>query len=88
LSAAGETSWHGFAQTIFEHWRQLAPARPLKVRELIAITSAEYPTPARRPLNSRLDCTAITDRFGVALPHWREGLGLVLAELADQAVER
>ncbi len=85
LSAAGQTSWYGFAQTIFERWRAIAPAQVLKVRELRAITSAEYPTPARRPLNSRLDCSALADRFGIALPPWREGLELVLGELADRA---
>jgi len=83
LSAAGETSWHGFAQEIFARWRELAPQRPLKVSELLPIASADYPTPARRPLNSRLSCAALTKRFGVALPDWRSGLALVLGELAD-----
>ena len=84
LSAAGETSWYGFAEAIFARWRACAPDRPLKVSELLAISSAEYPTPARRPLNSRLSSDALAARFGVCLPDWRSGLDLVVDELADQ----
>jgi dTDP-4-dehydrorhamnose reductase len=85
LSATGETSWHGFAQEIFARWRELAPDQPLKVTELRPIASADYPTPAQRPLNSRLSCDALAERFDVALPDWRSGLTLVLDELADCA---
>lgn len=83
LCAAGETSWHGFAREIFDGWRALASADTLKLRELLPILSREYPTPAARPLNSRLDCTRVRERFGLHLPDWREGVRLVLREIAE-----
>jgi len=82
LSASGEASWHAFAAAIFEGWRARERNAGLKVRELIPIRSAEYRTPAARPLNSRLDCSRISLRFGLHRPHWRVGLDLVLDELA------
>lgn len=85
LCAAGETSWHGFAREIFDGWRALAGADSLQLRELLPIPSTEYPTPAARPLNSRLDCSRLRDRFGIHLPDWREGVRLVLEEIAERA---
>lgn len=82
LCAGGETSWHGFAKAIFERWRAAAPAASLAVKSIEAIASSDYPTPARRPLNSRLDCSGFEARFGLLLPPWQAGLDLVLAELA------
>ncbi len=70
LSAAGETTWHGFAQAILE-------AKGLKV-PLIAIRSDEYPAAARRPKNSLLDNVKIFNAFGVALDDWRNGLAAVM----------
>ncbi len=83
LCAAGHTSWYGFAQTLFERWRSIAPSAPLALRALEAIPSTDYPTPARRPLNSRLDCSGFEKRFGLTLPHWQQGLECVLSELAE-----
>lgn len=83
LCAAGETSWYGLAFATFERWRSLAPDRPLALTKLQPIASAHYPTPARRPMNSRLDCSALEQRFALHLPHWTLGLDLVLAELAQ-----
>ena len=82
LCASGETSWHGFAEAIFEGWRAAAPDDPLAVRRVLPIATSDYPTPAARPANSRLDCSAFAGRFGARLPHWRAGLALVLEELA------
>lgn len=82
LSASGEASWHAFATAIFEGWRALERGAGLKVRELVPIRSSEYPTPAARPLNSRLDCSRVSSRFDLHRPHWKAGLDLVLAELA------
>lgn len=84
LCASGETSWHGFAQAIFDGWRGLDGDGALKVRELAPIPSTAYPTPAARPRNSRLDCARIRDRFGLHLPHWRAGLPLVLEEIGGR----
>ena len=69
---AGETSWHGFAEAIFEEAR--ARGMELKVQRVEPIPSSAYPTAATRPLNSRLDCGKLRDVLGVTLPDWREGL--------------
>lgn len=72
LAPAGEVSWHGFATRIFEVARKYGVE--LKVKEVAAIPSSAYPTPAVRPLNSRLDCRKIVTRFGLELPSWEEGV--------------
>jgi dTDP-4-dehydrorhamnose reductase len=72
-SAAGTTSWFGFAQAIFEEMdrqRRLYFTPP----RLTAILTSGYPTPARRPANSVLSSARLTEAFGVAIPDWREGL--------------
>ncbi|WP_197721872.1 dTDP-4-dehydrorhamnose reductase [Sulfuritortus calidifontis] len=74
LTCAGATSWHGFAQAIAELDR-IEPAP-----RLIPIPSADYPTPAKRPLNSRLSNARLAATFGLALPDWRRALELCLGE--------
>lgn len=83
LTAQGGTSWHGFAQRIVDRCRARDCAA-LRVRELRPITTAEYPLPAPRPANSRLDCRRFTARFGVELPPWERCLDLALEELPPQ----
>lgn len=73
----GETSWHGFAGHIFAALERAEGRRP----RLKAIATADYPTPARRPLNSRLDGSRLAAAFGIVLPPWQESLDRVLAEL-------
>lgn len=70
LTAQGETSWFGFAQAIAEQLK----ARDLPCAELLPIPSSEYPTPARRPLNSRLDCSRLAREWQVSQPHWQQAL--------------
>jgi dTDP-4-dehydrorhamnose reductase len=70
LSAAGEASWFEFAQAIFTD----APSP-----RLLPITTADYPTPARRPSYGVLDSARISRTFGIALPHWRDALARCLA---------
>ena len=76
LTALGETSWHAFAQEIFDQ----ASGRGLldKIPEVVAITTAEYPTRARRPAYSCLDTSTLRDEFNISLPDWRVGLAQVL----------
>lgn len=83
LVNAGETTWHGFAQAIVEVYAQLGLTPPLKtpVQNVQSITTLEYPTPAARPANSRLNCEKLKQDFGVTLPHWRESLQSELASL-------
>jgi dTDP-4-dehydrorhamnose reductase len=75
LCAGGETSWHGFARAIVEG------RQGLRVKTVTPIATVDYPTPARRPANSRLDTGAFRARFGLALPDWRDCLQLCLEEL-------
>lgn len=70
LSAQGETSWFGFAQAIGEALRQ--QGKPCA--DLLPIPSSDYPTPAARPLNSRLDCSRLQRDWGVSQPDWQTAL--------------
>ena len=79
LTAAGETSWHGFAEAIFE--AALAAGLLERAPRVEPITTAAYPTPARRPAYSRLDNTRLYDASGLRLPEWRRGVAEVIAEL-------
>ena len=70
LTAQGETSWFGFAQAISEQLK--VQGKPCA--NLVPIPSSEYPTPARRPLNSRLDCSRLQREWHVSQPDWRQAL--------------
>ncbi|MDP2825029.1 MAG: dTDP-4-dehydrorhamnose reductase [Sulfuritalea sp.] len=78
LAAAGETSWHGYAEAIFAEAQRAGLLDKIPVVRRIA--SADYPLPAPRPANSRLDCTRFQRDFGLALPDWRTGLADCLAD--------
>lgn len=80
LTASGHTSWHGFAEAIFE--AALASGLLARVPRVVPITSAQYPTPAARPAWSVLDNRRLAEVLGQAPPHWREGLDSVIAQLA------
>jgi len=73
FSGAPDTSWAGFAREIFKQ-----AGLKTKVED---ISTTNYPTPATRPLNSRLDCSALETDFGISRPDWREGLTDVLKDL-------
>lgn len=75
MSCRGQTSWHGFAQAIFEHLK----LRGEKVARLTAIKTADYPLPARRPASSVLCSDQLLHTFGVSLPHWQQALELCLS---------
>lgn len=72
------TTWHGFAQTIVALARAY---EPLRVTEIMPISTQEYPTPAARPLNSVLDCTLLRARFGIEPNSWQTALGVMLKAL-------
>lgn len=83
LTGGGETSWAGFAETIFS----LSRERGGPFARVKPIATADYPTPARRPANSRLDCGRLARQHGIALPPWRQSLARALDRLirpADQ----
>jgi dTDP-4-dehydrorhamnose reductase len=79
FAGGGAVTWHGFAEAIFElaaPWREPPP-------KVEAITTVEYPTPARRPANSVLDCRLIGAVFGIEPQPWREALAEVIRELYE-----
>ena len=82
LTPSGETSWHGFAEAIFEesHRNGLIRRRPA----VIPVSTAAYPTPARRPGCSCLDSSKLERDFKIALGHWRQGLSATLSALPRQ----
>jgi len=79
LTAAGETSWCGFAQAIIEQVGRL-PDFLLELNEIKPILSQDYLTPARRPMNSRLVTAKFEKHFGLKIPSWDVALQLCLAE--------
>ncbi|TDM05540.1 MAG: dTDP-4-dehydrorhamnose reductase [Ideonella sp. MAG2] len=82
LVAGGETSWHAYARHVIE-WAR-ANGRPIKVapEAIQAIPTTAYPTPAARPLNSRLSTAKLQQAFGLRLPAWQQGVERMLQELA------
>ncbi|WP_150526886.1 dTDP-4-dehydrorhamnose reductase [Roseibium sediminis] len=76
-AGTGDTTWYAFAREIFER----STEQGLKVPRVCAITSADYPTLARRPENSRLDCHKLEAVFGIRLPEWKQGVRECLARL-------
>jgi dTDP-4-dehydrorhamnose reductase len=78
--AAGQTSWHGYARHVVD-WAR-AHGQPIKVaaEAVRPIPTSDYPTPAQRPLNSRLDTFKLRHAFGLNLPHWQQGVDRMLME--------
>lgn len=72
LAAQGETSWHGFAEFVIATAR--ARGQALKVQTINPIPTTQYPTPATRPLNSRLNTEKLRHSFGLALLQWQDGV--------------
>lgn len=80
MTAGGDTTWAGFAETIFA--TSAAAGGP--VARVAAIPTSAYPTPARRPANSRLDSTKLADIHGVRFPHWRQSVPECIQRLIAQ----
>ncbi|MBX9817417.1 MAG: dTDP-4-dehydrorhamnose reductase [Burkholderiaceae bacterium] len=82
--ASGETTWHGYAQFVLGHAQSLG--LPLKAGpdQVAPTTTSSYPTPAKRPLNSRLDTGKLQAAFGLTLPHWQVGVARMLTEISGK----
>jgi dTDP-4-dehydrorhamnose reductase len=76
----GETTWYGFAKHIFSHLEGC----DLRIPRLKPIATEEYPTPARRPVNSRLDCSLIERTFGIRRTRWQQGVERAIDELLSK----
>lgn len=79
LAAAGETSWFTYANLIFSEAKKNSHA--LKIEEVTSITTAEYITPAIRPLNSRLDLSKLESTFDLVMPNWEDGVKFTVNEM-------
>ena len=80
MTGKGETNWAGFAESIFA----AAKIRGAKVAQIIPIPSTEYPTPARRPENSRLSWHKLHTIYGISLEPWQVSLNLCLDRLIGE----
>ena len=78
LTNSGVCSWHAFASAIVERGAALGLCKPVPVK---AITTADYPTPAKRPANSALSLDVLETCYGICMPHWQQALQLCLEEL-------
>ena len=85
LAAGGEISWHGYASYVIDYARQAGI--PLKVAgdAIKPVPTTAYPTPARRPLNSRMDTSKLRNNFGLYLPDWKFGVSRMLREVLEES---
>lgn len=81
--ASGETSWFGYARHVIEHARVAGRAIKVPPAAIRPVATSAFPTPARRPGNSRLDTTKLRTAFGLTLPPWQHGVDRMLAEVSD-----
>jgi dTDP-4-dehydrorhamnose reductase len=80
LASAGATTWYGFATLIVEEALALGDHLEITPKEIVAITTRDYPSRAVRPLNSRLNCHRLKDTFGIIQPDWQDGARRIVAE--------
>lgn len=81
LTPTGETTWYGYAKFVIETARDAGWPVMVKNHAIVPVPTTAFPTPARRPRNSRMDCDKFMHTFEVSLPDWRAGIKQVLAEV-------
>ncbi|MDO1476940.1 dTDP-4-dehydrorhamnose reductase [Comamonas thiooxydans] len=81
LVAAGETNWHAYASHVIERAQSLRPDLDWKVQSIAAVPTTAFPTPAARPLNSRLDTQKLQATMQLHLPAWQQGVERMLREI-------
>jgi len=81
LAASGETTWNGYAKHVLAQTGRAQTAIKLVAKEVVAVPTSAFSTPARRPLNSRLDTGKLQATFGLSLPPWQQGVDRMLAEI-------
>jgi dTDP-4-dehydrorhamnose reductase len=82
--AGGETSWHGYARFVLETAQGLGWNLKAGPAQVGATSTASYPTPAQRPLNSRLNTSKLQQAFGLHLPQWQQGVARMLIEITGK----
>ena len=81
LVAGGEVTWKGYAKFVIEHASKAQSAIKMIAKEIAPVPTSAFPTPARRPHNSRLDTTRLQTTFGLVLPPWQQGVARMLTEI-------
>lgn len=81
LACSDQTTWHGFANAIVDEYCKLHPGSSLAVKAIEPIATEDYPLPAKRPANSRLDGGKLFADYAISSPHWRHALQLCMAEV-------
>lgn len=84
LVASGETSWHGYASFVIEQARQAGVEIKVAADAIQVVPTSAFPTPAQRPLNSRLNTKKLQNSFDLVLPSWQSGVTRLLAEILDK----
>ncbi len=84
LVAAGETSWHGYASFVLDFARRAGVPIKAAADAIQPVPTSAFPTPARRPHNSRLDTEKLKNTFDLHLPHWQAGVTRMLTEILDE----
>jgi dTDP-4-dehydrorhamnose reductase len=82
--AGGETTWYGYCQHVLAQAQALGWTLKAGPAQVSPTTTASYPTPAQRPLNSRLNTTKLQSAFGLTLPHWQQGVARMLTEISGK----
>ena len=80
--AAGETNWYEYACYVIEYARGAGKSIRVSLDEINPVMSADYPSTAKRPANSRLDSTLLRQTFGIHLPHWKTGIDHIMEQLS------
>ena len=80
LAASGETTWHGYAKHVLAQAQRAQAAIKIIAKEVASVPTSAFPTPARRPHNSRLNTAKLQATFGLTLPPWQQGVDRMLVE--------
>lgn len=81
LAAAGETSWHGYAQFVLDYASKMGCELKVQANQVGAIRTEDYPVPATRPRNSRLNLAKLEKTFNLKMPPWQQGVQRMLDEI-------
>ena len=81
VAASGVTTWFEYANHVLAKAKQLKPSLNYAVKEVLPVPTSEFPTPAQRPLNSRLNCSRLEQALQLQLPPWQTGVDQLLAKI-------
>jgi len=85
LVAGGETSWHGYASFVIDFARRAGVVLKVAPEAIKSVPTSAFPTPAKRPHNSRMDTTKLQHTFGLSLPPWQTGVERMLSEVLEKS---